>query len=316
MPSTERVLALLGLFQSRPVWTAAELALRLGVTDRTVRRDVDRLRELGYAIGSDRGHGGGYRLARGQVTPPLLLTDEEAVAVALALRMAGGAGLSGVEEPALRALVKLEHILPAGARARVERLGAALRAEAPDPRSGLSVDLDLLATLADCAAQQVQARLDYVDRKGVATERRVEPHRLVAWRRRWYLSAWDLDRDGWRSFRLDRVAAARASTFRFRPRPGEPDLLATLGSHHDASAYRHRVELLVATPAAELQRYAEWVVLEEVDAGTTRMVSGADDPTAAALWLMRMPEPVTVVGDDAVLAAVGALAERARGLLG
>lgn len=316
MASTERVLTLLGLFQSRgnSVWTAPELAERLGVTDRTVRRDVDRLRELGYTIGADRGHGGGYRLERGQVTPPLLLTDDEAVAVALALRTAGSTGLAGDQESALRALVKLEHVLPARARARVERLGRAIDTGAPPARDPTPVHLLML--LADCTAGRLQARLDYVDRRGAATERRVEPYRLVAWRRRWYLSAYDLDRDDWRIFRLDRVSQARATTFRFTPRPGEPDVAATLGSHHDADAYRHRVELLVHAPIADLEGYAPYAVLEAVDARTTRMVSGTDDPARAAQWLLGMPEPVTVVGDEAVRAAVAGLAARVSSLLG
>lgn len=316
MASTERVLALLGLFQSRgnSVWTAPELAERLGVTDRTVRRDVDRLRELGYAIGADRGHGGGYRLQRGQVTPPLLLTDDEAVAVSLALRTAGSTGLAGDQESALRALVKLEHVLPARARARVERLGRAIDTGAPPALDPTPVDL--LTLLADCAAGRLQARLDYMDRRGAATERRLEPYRLVAWRRRWYLSAYDLDRDGWRTFRLDRVRHVRATTFRFTPRPDEPDVAGSLGSHHDVDAYAHRVELLVRAPVADLEGYAPYATLEAVDARTTRMVSGADDPARAAEWLLRMPEPATVVGDEAVRAAVAALAGKVSALLG
>lgn len=313
MASTERVLALLGLFQSRPVWTAPELAERLGVTDRTVRRDVDRLRDLGYAIRADRGHGGGYRLQRGQVTPPLLLTDDEAVAVALALRTSGSSGLAGDQEDSLRALVKLEHVLPARARARVERLGAAI--SAAEPFSGRTVPIDLLTTLADCVAGRVQARLGYLDRRGTATERRVEPYRLVAWSRRWYLSAFDLDRDDWRTFRLDRIQDARATTFRYRPRPGDPDITTALGSHHDPTSYRHRVELLVDAPLAELEGYAPWVTLEAVDGTTTRMVSGTDDPGRSAEWLLRLEHPFRLVGDEAVRAALESMRGRLEGAL-
>ncbi|MGO0575165.1 helix-turn-helix transcriptional regulator [Ornithinimicrobium panacihumi] len=238
----------------------------------------------------------------------MLLTDDEAVAVALALRTAGSSGLAGDQEDSLRALVKLEHVLPARARARVERLGEAI--SAAEPFSGRSVPVDLLTTLADCVTGRVQARLGYLDRRGAATERRVEPYRLVAWGRRWYLSAFDLERDDWRTFRLDRIQDARATTFRYRPRPGEPDITTTLGSHHDPSSYRHRIELLVDAPLAELEGYAAYVTLEEVDATTTRMVSGTEDPARAAEWLLRLEHPFRIVGDKAVREALEALRGR------
>lgn len=310
MATTERALTLLGLFQSRAVWTAPELAGELGVTERTVRRDIDRLRELGYAIGADRGPAGGYRLRRGQVTPPLLLVDDEAVAVALALRVVGSSALLGDPEPALRALIKLEAMLPAAARARVARLGEAVRTIDLD---GPRTDIEVLTTLADGVAQRVQVRLGYTDAKGEVTDRRVEPHRLVAWSRRWYLAAFDLDRDDWRTFRLDRITEVCATTFRFRPRPDEPDLSATLPRRGGAS--RNRVEVLVDTPIAELEHYSPYVTLEPVDERTTRLSRGTDDPEATARWLLMMPEPIQVVGDDAVIAAVRAMAGRAESML-
>lgn len=308
MAPTGRILALIGLFQSRPVWTAPELAERLGVTDRTVRRDVLRLRELGYAIGADRGHGGGYRLERGQITPPLLLTDDEAVAVSLALRTAGSTGLAGDQEDSLRALLKLENSLPAPARTRMTRLASALRVGEPPPAS--TVPVDLLTTLAEAIATQVQTRLSYLDRRGAQTRRRVNPYRLVAWNRRWYLSAFDLDRDDWRTFRLDRIQEVHATTFRYRPRPDEPDITATLGSHHDPATYPHRMELVIEAPVTDLEGYAPYATLEQIDATSTRMISGAEDAARAATWLLRLEHPFRLVGDEAVREEVQRMRDR------
>lgn len=308
MATPERILALLGLFQAQPVWTAPELAERLDVTDRTVRRDVERLRELGYAIGADRGPAGGYRLSRGSVVPPVLLTDDEAVAVALSLRTAGASPLLGDPEASLRALVKLEALLPAAAKARIGQLADAIVAP---PLGQQSTDIETLTVLADAVAQRVQARLKYVDRRGTASERRVEPHRLVAWHRRWYLSAWDLDRADWRTFRLDRLASARATTFRFTRRPGEPDVVASLSSSREVESYGHQLELEVSVPIEELSAYAPYVTLEKIDATTTRLTGGADDPDRAVEWLVSNFEfPARVVGDPAVVAALGRLRER------
>ncbi len=309
MATTERVLELLGLFQSRPVWTAPQLAAMLGITERTVRRDVERLRDLGYAIAADRGPAGGYRLRRGSVLPPLLLSDDEAVAVALCLRTAGLNGLAGqgTADPALRAATKLEAMLPAAARERVRALAEAILL--PELEGG-GVDSELLTALAAAVAHRVQVRLAYGDRFGAASERRVEPHRLVAWRRRWYLSAYDLDRADWRTFRLDRIGDAHVTTFRFTRRAGEPDLLSTLASRSDLASYRHRVELLVQAPPASLEGYAPYVTLEPVDATTTRMISGTDHAEAAAYWLLRLEHPFRLVGDDSVREAVTAVRDR------
>lgn len=309
MATTERVLEILGLFQSRAVWTAPQLAERLRVTERTVRRDIERLRDLGYAIGADRGPAGGYRLRRGSVVPPLLLTDDEAVAVALCLRTAGLNGLAGqgTADPALRAATKLEAMLPAVARDRVRALAEAIRL--PD-LAGEGVDTELLTGLAAAVTHTRQVRLAYVDRFGNATDRRVEPHRLIAWSRRWYLSAYDLDRADWRTLRLDRITDVHVTTFAFARRPEEPDPLVTLASRAELSSYRHRVELLVQASLAELEGYATYVSLEAVTPTTTRMISGADDPDRAAYWLLRLEHPFHLVGDEAVRAALSRLSHR------
>ncbi|MDO5502471.1 MAG: WYL domain-containing protein [Actinomycetia bacterium] len=243
-----------------------------------------------------------------------LLTDDEAVAVALCLRTAGLNGLAGqgAADPALRAATKLEAMLPAVARERVRTLAEAIRL--PDLDRG-GVDTELLTGLAGAVAHRRRVGLAYVDRLGEPSERRVEPHRLVAWRRRWYLSAYDLDRADWRTFRLDRIAGAHVTTFGFTRRAGEPDLLTTLASRSDLAAYRHRVELLVQASLDELQGYAPYVALEPVDATTTRLTSGADHPEAAANWLLRLEFPFRLVGDDAVREALMSLRDRLDGAL-
>ncbi|GGC54916.1 YafY family transcriptional regulator [Hoyosella rhizosphaerae] len=219
--TTERVLRLLSLLQAQPVWTGEALAERLGVTARCIRRDVDRLRELGYPVNATQGVGGGYRLGAGKALPPLLLDDGEAVAVAVALRLTAGVALTGAtavgaSESALEALTKLDKVMPPRLRAEIRAIQDSI-----DVLGGpvhMEVSAECLLTLARCCQDQCQARFAYGDRDGKRSFRRVEPVRLVSAQRRWYLMAWDLDRDDWRTFRLDRMTDVVASTFRFRPR--------------------------------------------------------------------------------------------------
>ena len=208
LETSARLLRLLSLLQARPAWTAGELAERLGVTDRTVRRDMVRLRELGYPVDAVVGPEGGYRLGRGGALPPLLLDDDEAVAVAVGLRAAAAGGVSGVEDATVSALAKLEQVLPARLAARVRavhEVTAELLGRAPDP-----VDAGLLAELAQACRNGERARLGYARHDGEVSERRVDPYRLVRSGPRWYLVAHDVDRRDWRTFRLDRVSAARS----------------------------------------------------------------------------------------------------------
>lgn len=210
--TTERVLTLLGLLQRREVWTGPELADRMDVTPRTVRRDVDRLRALGYPVHADRGAGGGYRLGAGQVLPPLLLDDEEVIAVVGALLAEAHTGGEG----GLRALTKLDQILPARLRVGVRALEESVEAFG---EGRAAVDPDVLVTIARACRDEVELDLPYLTPDGSGTRRRVEPYRLVASERRWYLLAFDRDRDDWRTFRLDRMGEVRARTWRYRPRP-------------------------------------------------------------------------------------------------
>ena len=215
MTQTSRVLRLLGLLQSRPTWTGPELADRLGVTARTVRRDVDRLRALGYPVRAAQGVGGGYQLGSGTALPPLLLDDEEAVAVAVSLRLAAGGTVAGLGEPAMRTLGKLDQVLPARLRASVE---AVSEATVTLERRDQLVEGSVVALLARAARGCREVRFGYAAASGEQSSRRAEPYRLVATPSRWYLLAWDLDRADWRSFRLDRMSEVRETNFTFRPR--------------------------------------------------------------------------------------------------
>lgn len=215
--TTGRALSLLNLLQVHRHWPGAELADRLGVTERTVRRDVERLRELGYHIESTPGASGGYRLRAGKAVPPLLLSDDEAVAMAIGLRLAATQRLVGGAETTLTALAKLEQVLPPGLRTRVNALVAAIRPTGVDRGTGASPEV--LAELALSCRDHERVRFDYTSAIGEQSQRHVEPHVLMPSERHWYLVAWDLDRDDWRTFRIDRLAAVRNTRWRFEPRP-------------------------------------------------------------------------------------------------
>lgn len=217
-----RLLRMLTLLQARPSWTAPELAERLGVTDRTIRRDITRLRDLGYPVEAEPGPYGGYRLGRGGALPPLLLDDDEAVAVAVGLRLAADGSVAGTDDAAVSALAKLAQMLPARLSARVRAVHEAtveLRGRAPD-----LVDADLLVALAQACRAGERVRLAYTDRDGRASERLADPLRLVRSGPRWYLVARDVEHDAWRTFRVDRVT--RASPTGRRVGLGEPPILS------------------------------------------------------------------------------------------
>jgi len=244
--TTERVLTLLGLLQQRRVWTGPELATRLGVTPRTVRRDVERLRALGYPVHAGQGVGGGYQLGSGQALPPLLLDDEEAIATAVSLLAGAGGAVAGAGEAALRALTKLDRVLPTRLRHDVRALSGSV--ESFGAGGGRTpVDPEVLMTLARACRDEVEAGFDYPS-GGEVRRRRVEPYRLVASDRRWYLLAYDLDRADWRSFRVDRMTGVSARTWRFRPRPA-PDAATYVQESVAIRVYPHRARFLVHASA-------------------------------------------------------------------
>lgn len=244
-----RLLKLLSLLQTRRDWPGGELAERLGVSGRTIRRDVERLRDLGYPVDAVTGPAGGYRLHAGTAMPPLLLDDDEAVAIAVGLRTAAGASVSGIEETSIRALVKLEQVLPSHLRRRVSALGSVV---ATLPASGPLVDPEALTTIASACRDRERLRFAYSSRDGQESRRHVEPHNLVNLGRRWYLVAWDCDREGWRTFRIDRLErAAAGGRFERRAVPGG-DAAAFVASNLKTAPARYEARVTVHVPAGEL----------------------------------------------------------------
>ncbi|WP_030786333.1 helix-turn-helix transcriptional regulator [Streptomyces sp. NRRL S-920] len=211
-----RLLQLLSLLQTPREWPGSELSERLGVSRRTVRRDVDRLRELGYPVQAAQGALGGYRLVAGKAMPPLLLDDEEAVAIAVGLRVGAGHAVEGVEEASVRALAKLEQVLPTRLRHRVSALQTATMPLTSG--DGASIAPETLTVMASAAAGHERLRFSYRAGDGTQTRRLTEPYRLVSTGRRWYLVAYDLDREDWRTFRVDRVSEPFSTGARFAPR--------------------------------------------------------------------------------------------------
>jgi predicted DNA-binding transcriptional regulator YafY len=312
--TTERVLRLLGLLQQRPVWTGPELAERLGVTTRSIRRDVERLRALGYPVNAARGVGGGYQLGRGRGLPPLLLDDTEAVAVAVSLRMAAGGTVSGASEAALRTLAKLDQVMPPKLRGEVRAIHEATQTL---EYGQITVDGDALLVLARAVRDTVRVRFAYESRDGTPTSRTVEPAGLVATGRRWYLMAYDVDRDDWRTFRMDRMRAVKATTWRFVERDHD-DPAAYVQRSVASAAYRFQARIVVHAPLAEVQgrTSARSVVLSAIDDETTLLEAGAETPYGLAFhlsflgWEFEVQEPA---GLRTALAEMGGRALRAAG---
>jgi predicted DNA-binding transcriptional regulator YafY len=288
MPATSaRLLRLLALLQSQRDWSGDLLADRLGVTTRTVRRDVDRLRELGYPVHATKGTDGGYRLGAGAALPPLLLDDDEAVAVAIGLRTAATGSVVGSEEAALRALAKLEQVLPSRLRHRVQAIHA-YTVPVSLSRQAASVDPGLLTALAAACRDREQLRLDYRDFSNLSTRRSVEPHRLVNWGRRWYLVAWDVDRRDWRTFRVDRLALRWPNGPRFALRElPEQDIAAYVSRGVSSAAWRVTARFVVYAPADDVVRRINPAVgtVEPLDDHTCILNTGADTLETIAVYI-------------------------------
>lgn len=262
-----RLLKLLALLQTRRDWSGLDLADRLEVSPRTIRRDVDRLRELGYPVDSLTGPAGGYRLQAGTAMPPLLLDDEEAVAIAVGLRTAAGASITGIEETSVRALVKLEQVLPSHLRRRVNALKSVTATLAA---TGPTVDPEYLTVIAGCCRDHERLRFGYRARDGVESRREVEPHSLVNLGRRWYLLAWDCAREDWRTFRLDRLERPREGGVRFtpgRPLPDGDDPAAYVAKNLSGARQRYEARVTLRAPAASLRERHAWMggALEPID---------------------------------------------------
>jgi predicted DNA-binding transcriptional regulator YafY len=281
-----RTLRLLSLLQSRRYWAGADLAGRLEVSPRTLRRDIDRLRDLGYPVEARRGVDGGYQLAAGAVLPPLLLDDEEAVAIGVGLHSAIQAGtVIGIEESSVRALSKVVQVMPSRLRRRIDAL-AAMTVPAPWQGSTAGVDADVLVSLAQACRDGERLEFAYTAHRGERSTREVDPYRLVLLGRRWYLVAWDLTRFDWRTFRLDRLVEPRATGAHAIPRqlPAE-DAAEFVRSSIDSLPSRHRVEVLIDAPAAVVrERIGPWGTLEDVGPGQCRFLMTSDSldwPTMA-----------------------------------
>jgi predicted DNA-binding transcriptional regulator YafY len=273
-----RVLRLLSLLQSRRYWSGGELAGRLDVSARTLRRDVERLRDLGYPVEARRGVDGGYQLAAGAVLPPLLLDDEEAVAIGVGLHSAIQAGtVTGIEESSVRALGKVIQVMPSRLRRRIDAL-AAMTVPAPWQESANSVDADVLVTLAQACRDGERLGFTYTAGTGEWSTREVDPHRLVLLGRRWYLVAWDLTRFDWRTFRLDRLVEPRTTGARAIPRqlPAK-DAGAFVRSSIENLPQRHQVEVLIHANAATVrERIGPWGTLEDLGPGLCRLQMSSD----------------------------------------
>ena len=310
--TSSRLLELLSLLQGRRDWPGAELADRLEVSGRTVRRDVERLRELGYPVESLTGPAGGYRLRAGTAMPPLLLDDEEAIAIAVGLRTAARASVTGIEETAVRALVKLEQVLPAHLRRRVSALGSATFTL---PTAGPTVDPQHLTVIAAACRDSECLRFGYRSRAGTDSRREVEPQSVVNHGRRWYLVAWDRRREAWRTFRIDRLDNPASTGVRFVPRR-LPAKDAAAYVEQSITGAPNRFEALVTLHAAAEEIAsrvpAYWGMLEPIDAHTCEYRTGDDDLRWLALRIAMLGVDFDVHEPPELIEHLRALALRLR----
>jgi predicted DNA-binding transcriptional regulator YafY len=283
LETSARLLKLLSLLQNRRDWSGAELAERLGVTPRTVRRDVDRLRGLGYPVHAAAGVAG-YRLGAGAALPPLLLDDEEAVAVAVGLRTAAGGSVAGIEETSVRALAKLEQVLPSRLRHRINALQSVT---VPLMPGGVTVDPATLTAIAAACRDGHRLRFDYRQADGAESVRDVEPYRLVHTGRRWYLVAWDTGRQDWRTFRVDRLAPRTPTGPRFTPRPLPSDAAAYVSQNVASAPYRYQARILMHAPIDVVAEEASPTAgrLEPVDERSCILNTGSNSLDQIALYV-------------------------------
>jgi len=312
--TSARLLALLSLLQMRREWTGQELADRLEVGSRTIRRDVDKLRSLGYPIEAAPGVAGGYRLGAGGELPPLLLDDAEAVAVAVGLRTAASAAIAGIEETSVRALAKLEQVLPSRLRRRVSALGDATSTFSVE---GPRIDPDMLATLAAGCRDATRVHFTYVAKDDRTSNRRVEPSAVVHSGYRWYLVAFDLDRDDWRTFRVDRIRGRVRPAERGRPRVvpgGDPaafvkqQLRAAGSDEPDSEPGRIRVH----RPAAQIARRvpSRYAAVEPDGQDSCIVATRGAWSREFLVWMAVLDEPLEVLGPPELAEAARNLATR------
>jgi predicted DNA-binding transcriptional regulator YafY len=314
LETSARLLQLLSILQSKREWRGPELAEKLGVGGRTVRNDIGRLRELGYPVTATRGSAGGYQLGAGAQMPPLLLDDEEVVAVAVGLRTAATGSVAGIEEASLRALAKLEQVLPARLRRRLAALQNAT-VLVPDYHPPESVEHGVLSAIANACRDHEQLRFDYHKHSGTTSLRLVEPYRLVAWGPRWYLVGWDVDRQDWRTFRAERMQLRVPGGARFSPRelPGG-DAAAWVAQHASAARWRHRARVLVHAPAEYVINRINPTVgtVEMIDEYTCILDTGSDSIRTFAVYLSMLGVDFCVTEPPELVEYVQQLAGRYR----
>ncbi|MEH1166858.1 YafY family protein [Micromonospora sp. CPCC 205539] len=305
-----RLLRLLALLQGHRDWSGATLAERLAVTTRTVRNDVERLRVLGYQIESRPGVAGGYRLGAGSALPPLLLDDDEAVAVAVGLRVAASGTVSGIEETSLRALAKLEQALPARLRHRVDALRTATVSAVA---GGPTVEAATLTAVSTAVHRRERLRFDYDGHDGAATVRDVEPYRLIYTGRRWYLLGWDIGRGDWRTFRADRIQPRTPTGPRFPPRePPGGDAVAHVLRGVGSTAWRHSARVRLHAPAALMTERIPTTagLLEAVDERTCLLHTGGESLANLAAFLGTIEVDFDVLDPPELRAVLQAVATR------
>jgi predicted DNA-binding transcriptional regulator YafY len=309
MEAAARLLRLLTLLQTRPHWPGADLAERLGVTARTLRRDVTRLRDLGYPVDADPGVAGGYRLGVGGRLPPLLLDDDEAVAIAVGLRVATASAVAGVEDAAVAALAKLDGVLPARLRERVDAVQTGT-VQLPGPQLP-RVDTDVLVTLARGCRNGEGLRFSYTDNAGVVSARSVEPLRVVHTGKRWYLVARDRDRDAWRTFRADRIASPALTGVRYTF-TDPPDPLALVSEGTTVEAYPVRARVLVFAPADDVRRTLPptMAVVDPLPDGRSVVRIAAFEVGSLVDFVLRLPFDLEVLEPPGLRARIGAIGRR------
>ncbi|GAA4194655.1 WYL domain-containing protein [Streptosporangium oxazolinicum] len=317
MPKTSaRLLALLSLLQTRRDWSGTVLADRLGISLRTVRRDVERLRELGYPIAAVKGPDGGYRLGAGTELPPLLFDDEQAVALTVALRIVATTPGNGLAEPAERALNTIRQVMPSRLRHRIDALRVTA-VERPVTRPAAPVDGDALLSISAAVHAREILRFDYGGEATDKPPRRVEPHHVVTWDGRWYLIAWDLDRDDWRTFRADRITPRTPNGPRFTPRvlPGGDVATFVTGTFRGGSGdapgdWPCQGTVILDLPAATVALYTRDGLVEEIGPHRCRLTLGSWSWTGLAAAVARYDADIDVVGPGELTDAFAHLARR------
>jgi len=310
LQTSARLLRLLSLFQAQRYWSGSDLSSRLDVTARTLRRDVDRLRSLGYPVHSTSGTAGGYQLGAGANLPPLLLDDDEAVAVALGLRTSASGSVTGIEEASVRALMKLEQVLPPRLRHRVTALHSFIL---PISNRRETVDAERLSTIAGACRDHEGIRFNYNNRTGSPSARVVEPHRLVHTGYRWYLVAWDLSRKDWRTFRVDRIEGKLKTSTRFKPRrPPEGDFAAFVSKSLASVPYPYRARVTIHAPVETIAKRVppSAGVLEALDDHSCVLNTGAHSLEGITIHLSLLDVDFQVHEPPELIDYIGRLAAR------